>query len=108
QPLLFQRYVRRLSPNRVSDLRFLLPSLVQLELDWKDKSHEYRFSILFSRLPRRHHRYHAHSFFVAVRADSSDCFHFANTTVFAHNEADINGTINTHTARTRRIPHILL
>src|SRR5688572_27005502 len=85
----------------------IVQSLVQFEFNGKNKAYKYGFSILFSRSPGWHHRYHAHGFLIAVSADTANGFYFADGSVFAHNEAHINGTVNAHTPRTGGISHIL-
>src|SRR5690606_3238015 len=82
--------------------------LVQLELDGQHEPYEYRFPVLSARLPWRHHRYHAHSLFVAVSADTPDGFHFADGSILAHDEADVYRTVDTHPPCTCRIAHIFL
>lgn len=82
-------------------------ALVQFEFDRQYETNEYGFSILFSRSPRRHHRYHADSFLVEVGAQTADHLNLADRSVLAHDEAYIYCTVNAHTSCTGRIADVL-
>src|SRR5688572_25980465 len=82
--------------------------LIQFELDRQNKSNEYRFAILFTRSPGRHHRHHAHGLLITIGADTANGFYLADGSVLAYHKAHVYGTINAHTSCAGRVSHVLL